>query len=546
MRFTEEMIREYFAKGYWTEDTTSSIWERNAMLYPDKEAFVSSTRRLTWFQVKEISDRLAWGLIEKGFRKGDILFVLVPNCWESYVIRVACEKAGVICLTALMTLRESEIEYILKNFNANSIVIPWKFRSFDYYDAIREMQPRLPHVENIFVVGEEVPPGTISIQAMLEDPLEERFREKGFEETRIKATEVSTIACTSGTTGLPKGVEHAQCSRIAAARHYAEAVNLRREDIVLNIVSGVAGLGAAFCYNGSAGLVGAKSVLLEAWSPESTFQLIEKEKATVLVAVPAQLAQLIKDPNFKHYNLSSLRCISTGTAPLPARLATEIEETLGIPISNCYGQLDGGVVTHTTIDDPPEIRRTTVGRPAEGMIVKLLDEEGREVPEGEIAYCGPATNGGYYNDPESTLRAWGALGLGGFFRSGDLGRFNERGDLILIGRKKEVIIRGGQNIHPVEIESLLLTYPKIRSAAVVPMPDPIMGEKACAYVSLNPGERLTFEEMISFLRGKKIASYKLPERLEIMEEMPLRGYQKVAKRELQEDLLRKLKIEGKV
>jgi non-ribosomal peptide synthetase component E (peptide arylation enzyme) len=227
-------------------------------------------------------------------------------------------------------------------------------------------------------------------------------------------------------------------------------------------------------------------------------------------------------------------------------LATEIEKTLKIPIANTYGQLDGGIVTHTSIDDPPEVRHRTVGKPSKGMIIKLIDEEGQEASEGEIVYSGPTTSGGYYKNPEETLKAWGGLGLAGHFQSGDLGQFDESGNLILIGRKKDVIIRGGQNIYPVEIEGLLLTHPKIKSVAIVSMPDPIMGEKACAYVALNPGEQLTFEEMISFLQGMKISPYKLPERLEILAELPLRGHQKVAKGELRKDLIQKLQTEGKL
>jgi 2,3-dihydroxybenzoate-AMP ligase len=546
MRFTKGMIEEYFAKGYWTKDTTSSLWDHNAIHYPDKEAFVSSKKRPTWSQVKQMSDRLAWGFLETGIKRGELLLLLLPNCCESYIVRVACEKAGILCSTAMLTLREREIEYILRKSDAVAAAIPLKFRNFDYYSMISEMRARLPGLKYIFMSGDEVTPGTISIEEFMRQPLEERYGPEGFGKTEITATEVSVIACTSGTTGLPKGVEHAQCARIAAARSYGKAVRLSGEDILLNIASGIAGLGAAFCYNGSATLVGAKTVLLEVWNVADTFRLIEKEKATVLVAVPAQVAQIIKDPNLDQYDLSSLRCITTGTAPLPYSLAKEVEETLKIPIANTYGQLDGGVVTHTSIDDSPEVRRRTVGKPAKGMVVKLIDEEGKEASEGEVVYSGPATNGGYYKDLESTLKAWGSLGLEGFFRSGDLGRFDESGNLILIGRKKDVIIRGGQNIHPTEIEGLLLTHPKIRSVALVSMPDAVMGEKACAYVALNPGEELTFEEMTSFLKGKKIASYKLPERLEVLDELPLRGHQKVVKGELQKDLIRKLQAEGKL
>ncbi len=544
-RFTEDMIQEYFAKGYWTEETTSGLWEHNAKRYPDKEAFVSSERRLTWSQVKRMSDSLALGLIRTGLRKGDLLFLLVPNCCESYIIRVACEKAGVLCATAMMTYRERELEYILNNLQATAVAIPSIFRGVDYASMIREMQPRIPTVKHVLIIGEEIVAGTISVEELMMGSFEENQGPDAFLDTAIRATEISIIACTSGTTGLPKGVEHAQCSRMAAARGYGGAVKLNGEDVVLNIVSAIAGLGAAFCYNGSAALVGAKSVLLDIWSPEKTFRLIEEEKATVLVAVPAQLAQIARDESMRCYDIRSFRCITTGTAPLPSRLAAEVEEALKVPISNCYGQLDGGVVTHTSIDDTPEVRRNTVGKPAKGMMIKLIDEQGNEAKEGEIVYSGPATNGGYYGSLESTLAAWGSLGFEGFFRSGDLGRFDDAGNLILIGRKNDVIIRGGQNIYPAEIECLLLGHRKIKSVAIVPMPDPIMGEKACAFVALNPGEHFTFEEMISFLKEKKIAPYKLPEKLEIRKELPLRGHQKVAKMELQKGLVEKLEVEGR-
>ena len=546
IRYTLKMIEEYFAKGYWTEDTTSRLWAQNAKRYPDKEAFVAGEKRLTWSKIKKMSDRVAWGLLETGLKRDELLLVLLGNCFESYLVRVACEKVGILCMTALMTVRESEIEYILRNFSAVGAIIPKKFRNFDYYKVVSEIQTKLPGFKYIFLTGDEEVLGTVSIEKLMNQTLEEKYGTDDFRHTEITATEISVIACTSGTTGAPKGVEHAQCARIAVARCYRDQVELIGEDVVLNIVSGVAGLGAGFNYNGAAALVAAKTVLLDIWNVKDTLQLVEKENVTVLVAVPAQIAQIVKAPNLDRYDLSSLRCISTGTAPLPSGLATEVEEKMKIPILNTYGQLDGGVATYTSIDDPPEVRRRTVGKPAKGMVIKFFDEEGQEASSGEVVYSGPTTSGGYYKDVEATLNAWESLGLEGRFKSGDLGRFDDLGNLVLMGRKKDIIIRGGQNIYPVEVEGLLLTHPKIKSVAIVAMPDPIMGEKACAYVALNPGDQFTFEEMNSFLKGKKIAPYKIPERLEVREELPLRGYQKVAKIELQKDIIQKLQAEGKI
>ena len=548
-RYTEDMMDEYFSKGLWPESTTSDLWEQNAKRYPEREAFVDSRQRFTWSQLRLYSDRIGLGLVEMGLLRDEFVFIILPNCVESYLLRGACEKAGILCGTALMTIRETEIEHILKTFQAVGVVIPLKFRGFNYFDAIAEMRPRLPMLRHLFVMGEEIPPGTISLDKMMLEPLEKKYPENHLDSRKYCPSEVAVIGFTSGTTGIPKGCEHPIAARMAMARAYGEAPQVAEHDVVLNIISAVAGLSSAFCYNGSTALVGSKVILSEIWSSERTLELIDKEKVTILLAVPAQLAQILRQFKGGHYNISSLRCICTSTGPLPSSLARDVEETLGIPVLNVYGQFDGGLISCVCIDDPQEVRVNTVGKPHKDHIVRVVDEEDKDVSPGdvgEIIYTGPTTSSGYYKDMETTLKLWGSLGRGGFCRSGDLGKFDKDGNLVLVGRKKEMIIRGGQNIYPTEVEGLLLSHPKIKNVAIVPMPDPIMGEKCCAYVVLNDGDRLTFEEMVAYLKGKKIASYKIPERLEVVEELPLRGEQKVAKGLLMEDINRKLKQEGKL
>jgi non-ribosomal peptide synthetase component E (peptide arylation enzyme) len=548
-RYTQDMIDEYFAKGFWTEETTSDLWERHAKLHPDKEAFVDAEKRLTWYQLKLLSDRLAHGILDLGFKREEFIFILLPNWVESYIMRCACEKAGVLCGTALMTLREKEIEYILKSFDAVGLAIPLEFRRFNYFNAIDEMRPRLPKLRFMFVIGEKIPPRTLSIENMMQQPLEDKYSTDRFQERKYKPAEVQTIAFTSGTTGTPKGAEHVLAARMALGKAYGEKPKIHEHDIVLNIIGPVAGLSAAFCYNGSATLVGAKVVLLDIWSPDKTLRLIQDERVTILLAVPAQLAQIVREPDIAGYDLSSLRCICTSTAPLPYALARDLEETFKVPVLNIYGQVDGGIISGVSIDDPPEVRRTTVGKPHRNTVIALVDDEGNEVATGEageIVYTGPTTSSGYFKDLETTLNVWGTLGGDGLCRSGDLAKVDKEGYLTLVGRKKDIINRGGQNIYPAEIEGLLLTHPKLKSVAIVPMPDPIMGERACAYVTLATGEQFTFEEMVSFLRSKKIAPYKLPERLEIRDELPLTDNQKISKGPLREDIIQRLKSEGKL
>ena len=546
-RFTQDMVDEYMSKGYWTGETTSEIWDKNAKLYPDREALVDSRCRLTWSQVKQRSDRIALGFLELGFKKDELIFMLLPNCNDSFVVRLACEKAGILCMTALMTLREAEIEHILKNYEVAGTVIPWQFRRFDYFQVINGMCPRMPALRHIFISGDEVPPGTHSIEQMAQRPVEKNYPSDYLEKTIYEATEVAIIGLTSGTTGIPKTAEHMIATRIALGEAYHLMPKLTGDDIVFNVINAVAGLGAAFCY--SAPREAAKTVCLEVWDAKEAMKIIEKERATVFLSTPAQLAMLARDPDIGNYDISSLRCVCTSTSPLTYEIAVEAEEKLGIPVLNTYGTFDGGGISKTTIDDDAETRRRTVGKPHWGNDIKLLDDEGKEVPlgeNGELYFRGPSTTSGYFQDIERTLETWGALGKDGWFRTGDQAKIDSKGNIVLTGRKKDLIIRGGQNIYPAEIEGLLLMHPKVKHVAIVPMPDPIMGEKACAYVAPEEGEELTFEEMVSFLKSKKIASYKLPERLEIRSELPMRDSQKVAKASLREDIAQKLKAEGKI
>jgi non-ribosomal peptide synthetase component E (peptide arylation enzyme) len=548
-RYTQDMMDEYFSKGLWTKDTTSDLWDLNAKLRPNKEAFVDSKKRLTWAQVKLFSDRIALGLLQLDLQRDEFIFVMLPNCVESYLMRCACEKTGVLCGTALMTLREKEIEHILKAFGAVGMAMPLKFRGFNIFDALAEMRPRLPALKHVFLTGEEIPAGAVSLERMMQEPVKRRYSKKDLEIRKFGPTEVAVIGFTSGTTGIPKGCEHPIAARMAMARAYGEVPEVTERDVTLNIISAVAGLSSAFCYNGSTGLVGSKVILSEIWGPERTLELIEREGVTILLSVPAQLAQIMRGFKPGDYDVRSLRCICTSTGPLPSTLAKDLEETFGIPVLNVYGQFDGGLISCVTINDRPEVRVRTVGKPHRDNVVRIVDDDFNEVPlgeVGEIVYTGPTTSSGYYRDLESTLRLWGELGRDGMCRSGDLGKFDKDGNLILVGRKKDLIIRGGQNIYPAEVEGLLLCHPKVKHAAIVPMPDRIMGEKCCAYVTLNLGERFTFEEMVGYLRGKKIAPYKLPERLEIVEKLPLRGEQKVAKGLLMADINQKLREEGKL
>lgn len=542
-RYTQDMVDEYMSKGYWTNETTAELWDRNAELFGSEEALVDSAKRLTWSQAKQRSDRLAMNLLDLGFRRDELIFLLVPNCVDSYIVRLACEKAGILCLTALTGIREREIEYILKNYGVKGIVVQAEFRGFDYNRVINGMMPGLPDLKYIFCIGDNVPPNSVSIEEMCDKPAGGLH---SLEETRFKMNEVAIVALTSGTTGMPKVAEHPVAARIALGDAYHKKLGLKKGDIILNVINAVAGLGAPVCY--SSVREGARTVMMEIWNAKEALKIIEEERPTVLLTTPAQMTMLLKERDFDNYN-GSIRVVYCGTSALSYEMAKTGEAKLKAPILNAYGSFDGGGISGTAVYDREETRLYTAGQPHYGNEVAIIDENGNKVARGEVGeltFRGPCSCSGYYRDMKRTIEMWGTLGKDGWFRTGDLAKLDEENNIILTGRKKEVIIRGGHNIYPQEIEGLLFLHPKVKHVAIVPMPDPVMGEKACAFVVTKDNEELAFDEMTAFLMEKKIAKYKLPERLEIRNSLPLRGEQKVAKKILTEEIERILKAEGKI
>jgi len=545
IRYTTEMYANYKENGYWKSETPSDIWNRNAKNYPDKEAIVDSRTRLTWQQANQWIDRLALGFLELGFQKDELIVLQLPNSVELCLLLVALERAGMLCLPLLRTWRHRDMEYALKRVEAAGVVIPWKFRAFDYFQMIQEIQPRLPKLRRVFVAGDAVPEGATAIQDMAEQPLEKKYSPEYLEKTKCKAEEFSLILPTGGTTGFPKFVENPIFAIMCRDRACVKNLKITSDDVI-GALSPTAGGSNARAYFG-APLAGAKIAMLDHYTAQNALEFIEKERITITPLVPAQLAMMTQHPDFEKYDLSSLRFVLTMGAPLPVELAVAVEKKIGCPIVPNYGSVDCAAACMGSIDTPAEIRLHTVGKPYAGAEIKLIDDNGKPLPSGrvsgEILIRGPGGASGYFRDPEATSQAWTP---DGWYKTGDLGAFTDNGDLMIVGRKKNVIIRGGQNIYPVEIENLLITHPDILHASIVKMPHPVMGEKACAFVVLKPDNAFNFDEMTSFLAGKGVAPYKLPERLEIVDTLPFSADGKVIAKDLEKLIAEKLKAEGAI
>lgn len=526
IRYTDKMVNEFLNEGYWTQELFFDFWERNARELGDREALVDSKYRLTWSEAKKLVDAIAISWVEMDIPKDARIIIQSPNSVFGFLSRIACERAGCISLTVYPYLRERELEYMVERTEATAVVIPHVYRKFDYLAMYDELRKRFRHLKYFFLFDDEVPvgapEGTYSITKMAKDRAARPVDEKVLAARRFSSTgDVALLTTTSGTTGIPKLVEWPTAPRVCTSKGRVDIWRLTKDDITVAVAPHAGGAAGTLTYF-AAPLAGAKTVMLEEFSPEEALALIEKEKATAIGVVPTHLVRILECDTSK-YDLSSLRFIRSAGGYLPPQVAEQAENALKASITSDLGTQDVGSVSGCRVEDSKDLRRRTVGRMLPGNKVRLADKDtGETVPEGEpgvLYFRGPHAPAGYYRDEQLTATVFDSEG---WTTTGDIVKFDQ-GCLWILGRAKDMIIRGGQNIYPAEIEGLLNDHPSVSATAVVPYPDREMGERACAYVIVKPGKTFTFEDMVEFLKSKKLAMFKLPERLELVDELPAVG-----------------------
>jgi 2,3-dihydroxybenzoate-AMP ligase len=510
---------------------------------------VDAKYRLTWAEAKKLVDAIAISWVEMGIPKFSRIIIQSPNSVYGFLARIASERAGLISLTVYPYLREKELEYMVERTEASAVVIPNVYRKFDYLEMYRGLQQRFAHLKHIFLFDDQVPSnapaGTHSLTRTARERSKNPVDESVLKERRLDPLwNVGLLTSTTGTTGLPKLVEWPIAPRVCTSKARVDIWGLNGNDITMAIAPHAGGAAGTLTYF-AAPLAGAKTVMLEEFTPEGALELIQKEKATAIGVVPTHLVRMLEVDTSK-YDLSSLRFIRSAGGYLSPQVAEEAEEAFGAVITSDLGTQDMGSVSGCRVEDPKELRRRTVGRMLPGNEVRLLDEEGKkEVPDGEpgvLWFRGPHAPAGYYRDEQLTSTVFDR---DGWTTTGDIVKFDQ-GCLWILGRAKDMIIRGGQNIYPAEIEGLLNEHPKVASVAIVGYPDKEMGERCCACVITKAGQDLSFQEMVDFLKERKLAMYKLPEKLVIMNSFPTVGDSgKINKKELKKDIEDQLAI-GKI
>ncbi len=536
--FPPDFVQRYREKGYWQDRSMAQEFDGIFECFSERVALIDGEREFTYAELDRVTTNLALNLLEIGLKPRDRVVPTLPNVHEFVILYFALQKIGAIPIAALATHRFAEINQFVRLSGATTCVYPETVGDFDFSPVIARVQEENPSLRHRLVL-DRAGPGEHSLRELIDRPA--RLPESRLAGVCIDPMDPCIFQLSGGTTGVPKLIprthnDYAYNSKVAAdvTEIDAESVLLLVLPIAHNLPLACPGI-QGFMFKG------AKVVLHGNTRPSEMFALIQKHRVTHLKVVPALLIRLINDPDVTHFDISSLRVIQSGGQRMQPEVRERTQALIpGVFVQENFGMSEGTLM-FVRSSDPEEVKLETCGRPVcEDDEVKLLDDEGREVPDGEVGELtvrGPYTLRGYFGVPEYNARQFTPEG---FYRSGDLMRRHPSGNYIVEGRKKDLINRGGEKISAEEVENLILMHPAVQNVACVPMPDDVLGERMCAFVTLKTGFGLTLPELVQFLLTKEIAKFKLPEHLEVVPDFPVSAFGKVSKKALGERIAAKL------
>ena len=544
VRFPPEFAARYRAKGYWDDRSLADVFAEAFAKFADGVAIIDGDRSVTYSELDRRATQLAMNLLDEGFKPLDRVVLQLPNVVEFVYFYFALQKIGCIPIMALPSHRFREISQFIELSGAVACATPDTTKDFDYRELLRRIRPTSETLRCGIILG-EAPEGYLSLAELIERR-NKRSPDK-LRDIRIDPEDPAVFQLSGGTTGIPKLIPRTHNDYVYNSKMAAAVTGVGPEKILLNVLPLAHNLPLACPGLQGYFLHGGKVVLSNSTRSEDMFRLIETHRVTHIAVVPALLIRLINDPSITKYDLSSLQVIQSGGQRLQPEVRRRTKELIpSVTVQENFGMAEG-MLMFVRLNDPEDVRMETVGRPVSpDDEVRLVDDDDNEVAPGEVGELlarGPYTLRGYFGVPEYNSRAFTS---DGFYRSGDLMRQHSSSNYMVEGRKKDLINRGGEKISAEEIENLILTHPAVQNVACVPMPDPILGERMCAYLILRPGGELNLKQLVGFLMNEEIAKHKLPERLEIVDDFPLSPFGKVSKKDLTERITRKLKEEDKL
>ncbi|EPC3716461.1 TPA: medium-chain fatty-acid--CoA ligase [Escherichia coli] len=535
LTFNEQRRAAYRQQGLWGDASLADYWQQTARAMPDKIAVVDNHgASYTYSALDHAASCLANWMLAKGIESGDRIAFQLPGWCEFTVIYLACLKIGAVSVPLLPSWREAELVWVLNKCQAKMFFAPTLFKQTRPVDLILPLQNQLPQLQQIVGV-DKLAPATSSLS------LSQIIADNTSLTTAITThgDELAAVLFTSGTEGLPKGVMLTHNNILASERAYCARLNLTWQDVFM--MPAPLGHATSFLHGVTAPfLIGARSVLLDIFTPDACLALLEQQRCTCMLGATPFVYDLLNVLEKQPADLSALRFFLCGGTTIPKKVARECQQR-GIKLLSVYGSTESSPHAVVNLDDPLSRFMHTDGYAAAGVEIKVVDDARKTLPpgcEGEEASRGPNVFMGYFDEPELTARA---LDEEGWYYSGDLCRMDEAGYIKITGRKKDIIVRGGENISSREVEDILLQHPKIHDACVVAMSDERLGERSCAYVVLKaPHHSLSLEEVVAFFSRKRVAKYKYPEHIVVIEKLPRTTSGKIQKFLLRKDIMRRL------
>jgi salicylate---CoA ligase len=538
----EELAREYAERGWWRGRALGAELLAAADARPDAFALVDGDVRLTYRSLTARADALAARLVDDlGLAREDRIVVQLPNCWEFVVLTMACLRAGIVPVMALPAHRGHELAYLAAHAEAAALAVPSTLRGFDHQAMAADLVAGSDTLRSVLVVGDPLAPGSLDLTALCAEPDDAAAARARWDADEPGSRSVAVFLLSGGTTGLPKLIARTHDDYAYNARASAELCRLGPGTVYLTALP--ASHNFPLACPGILGtlLAGGRVVMLPSPEPERTFAVVAAEGVTVTAAVPAVAQRwLAHAAEVGSGQLATLELLQVGGARLADEVARTVRPVLGCTLQQVFGMAEG-LLNYTRLDDPEEVVCATQGRPlSPGDEVRIVDEAGEDLPDGvpgALLTRGPYTPRGYYRAPEQNARAFTP---DGWYRSGDVVRRRPDGNLVVEGRDKDMINRGGEKVSAEDVENLAYTLPQVAQAAAVAMPDADLGERVCLYAVLRPGATLTLTEVRDAMAAAGVARHTWPERLEVVGELPTTKVGKIDKKALRADVAARL------
>ncbi|WP_433602393.1 (2,3-dihydroxybenzoyl)adenylate synthase [Nocardia sp. CA-135953] len=533
----EDIAAEYREAGYWRGRSLASYIAAQVADRPDDEAVIDGAVRLTYRQLWNRSASCAQALLDLGIAPGDRILLQLPNCWEFVALTLGCLRIGVIPVMALPAHRQHELTHLAVLAEAVAIVVADIDRDTDLRRVAQRVAAATPSIRTVLIHGELSSGATEYAQEhSLREALDTvvRFADAQYDPL---GGDIALMLLSGGTTGLPKLIVRTNDDYVYNIRCCNAVTDIGSSTVYLgtlpsshNFPLGCPGiLGALFA--------GGRTVMLPSPSPERALYTIDAEAVTVAAAVPA-VAQSWIEYQREHHTMrgTSLRVLQVGGSRMPDELAARVEPVLGARLQQVFGMAEG-LINMTRLDDAPEVILTTQGRPvSEADEILVVDADGNPVPDGvpgALLTRGPYTPRGYFSAPEHNSRAFTP---DGWYASGDVVVRRSDGNLVVAGRDKDMINRGGEKISAEEVENFAYQLDGVEMAAAIAMPDPVLGERLCLYLTVTPGHSVGLTDVTTVMNAAGVARFKLPERLEVIDDMPTTKVGKIDKKALRDDI----------